>query len=102
LAAPSESNSPVCGGDESAYVCDEGTGLGRFSFAGNAGLDRSFVMLLRRGLALLGRASGAGLRSRAGIAGFGMLVEVVNDGGAGNGPSIVLDATGSLSTALGG
>jgi hypothetical protein len=59
-------------------------------------------MLLRRGLALLGRASGAGLRSRAGIAGFGMLVEVVNDGGAGNGPSMVLETIGSLSTALGG
>jgi hypothetical protein len=31
-----------------------------------------------------------------------MLVEVVNDGGAGNGPSMVLEPTDSLSTALGG
>jgi len=51
---------------------------------------------------LLGRESPAGFRSRAGIAGFGMLVDVVKDGGAGNGPSIVLGRIGSLSTALGG
>jgi hypothetical protein len=31
-----------------------------------------------------------------------MLVDVVNDGGAGNGPSTVLELMISLSTALGG
>jgi hypothetical protein len=36
------------------------------------------------------------------MAGFGMLVEVVNDGGAIEGPSEVFDSIGSLSTALGG
>jgi len=44
----------------------------------------------------------ADLRSRAGIAGFGTLVEVVNEGGAGKGPSMVLEFMASLSTALGG
>jgi hypothetical protein len=36
------------------------------------------------------------------VTGFGMLVEVVNEGGAGKGPSMVLVFTGSISTALGG
>jgi hypothetical protein len=48
------------------------------------------------------RESTPGLRSRAGIAGFGTLVEVVNEGGAGNGVSSVSELIASLSTALGG
>jgi hypothetical protein len=66
-----------------------------------AGPERSFVCP-RRAFTLLIRESTPGLRSRAGIAGFGTLVEVVNEGGAGKGPSIVLGPIGSLSTALGG
>jgi hypothetical protein len=66
-----------------------------------AGPERSFVCP-RREFTLLIRESTPGLRSRAGIAGFGMLVEVVNEGGAGNGPSTVLELMISLSTALGG
>jgi len=66
-----------------------------------AGPERSFVWP-RRAFTLLTRESTAGLRSRAGMAGFGTLVEVVNEGGAGNGPSMVLELIASLSTALGG
>jgi hypothetical protein len=36
------------------------------------------------------------------MAGFGILVDVVNEGGVGGGPSIVFDIAGSGSTALGG
>jgi hypothetical protein len=38
----------------------------------------------------------------AGVAGFGIAVEVVKEGGEGGGPSIVIDFIGSLGTALGG
>jgi hypothetical protein len=72
----------------------------RLSLDLNAGPERSFVWP-RRAFMLLTRES-AGLRSRAGVAGFGTLVEVVNEGGDGNGPSIVLEPKASLSTALGG
>jgi hypothetical protein len=41
-------------------------------------------------------------RSRAGIAGFGILVEVVKEGGAIGGASLVVEGSGSFSTALGG
>lgn len=73
----------------------------RGSLALKAGAERSFVWP-RRAFTLLTRESTPGLRSRAGIAGFGTLVEVVNEGGAGNGPSMVLELMDSLSTALGG
>jgi len=66
-----------------------------------AGPERSFVWP-RRAFPLLARDSAAGRRSRTGVAGFGTLVEVVKEGGAGIGPSMVWVFMGSISTALGG
>ena len=66
-----------------------------------AGPERSFVWALLA-FELLALESTGDLRSRAGVAGLGTLVEVVNEGGAGIGPSAILKLTGSLSTALGG
>src|ERR1044072_2321672 len=90
--------------DESAKV-DDGAFAPGFGRLGSAGLilkaERSSVTL-RRLLELPSAGRSSGLRSRAGMAGLGILVEVVNDGGAIGGPSLVLDGTGSLSTALGG
>jgi hypothetical protein len=62
--------------------------------------ERSLVWPRR--IYIMTRESTGDRRSRTGIAGFGTLVEVVNDGGAGNGPSMVSEPIPSLSTALGG
>src|SRR5437870_2314367 len=93
-----ESSSPVVGDEDNAYVCG-GALAGRLArrSPGLNATERSFVC--RRDAFELPADC---CRSRAGTAGFGMLVEVVNDGGAGNGPSMVLGPTDSLSTALGG
>src|ERR1041384_7549788 len=96
-----ESRSPVFCAADRANV--EG-GAERMAFSSldlKAVPELSLVCPLRA-FELLTRESLDDLRSRAGVAGLGTLVEVVNDGGAGTGPSAMLKLTGSLSTALGG
>jgi hypothetical protein len=94
-----DSSSPVCWVDERANVLDGDTeGIACSSFepeagepeAGDlkAGPDRSLVWALLD-IALIALESDAFLRSRAGVAGLGTLVDVVNEGGAGSGPSIL-------------
>jgi hypothetical protein len=97
------SRSPVSGDEESAKVSGDGEECrARALLALRSGLRSGIGPSLVRLRRDTSRESPEELRCRAGMAGFGMLVEVVNEGGAGNGPSIVFELTGSLSTALGG
>jgi len=94
----SDSSSPVCWVDERANVLDGDAERIACSSPGpaagepeagdlKAGPERSLVWALLD-VALIALESDAFLRSRAGVAGFGTLVDVVNEGGAGRGPSI--------------